>query len=145
MFSNNGHAIQDAPTPLEVHRNVIIMGKRYYGKQLLLDAEECNGNILSIQMVTDFIKQLVKEIDMLAWDDPLVEHFPQDDSIGSVKGISAVQLIYTSSITLHGHDNTRDMYLDVFSCKDFCKEEVEKFVTKFFKPKSITSQVVLRR
>jgi S-adenosylmethionine/arginine decarboxylase-like enzyme len=58
---------------------------------------------------------------------------------------SAVQLIQTSAITIHTNDEARDMYLDVFSCKDFEAETVIKAVKDWFAPASIDSQTLLRK
>jgi S-adenosylmethionine/arginine decarboxylase-like enzyme len=49
-------------------------------------------------------------------------------------GLTAVQIIVTSTIVAHFIDSTGDLYLDVFSCKQFDVETVNDTVDEFFKP-----------
>jgi S-adenosylmethionine/arginine decarboxylase-like enzyme len=48
--------------------------------------------------------------------------------------LTAVQIIVTSTIVAHFIDSTGDLYLDVFSCKQFDVETVAETVDEFFKP-----------
>ena len=84
---------------------------------------------------------MVKRIDMVPFGEPFVERFGEDDEVG----ISAVQLIQTSAITIHTNDEARDMYLDVFSCKDFNAEDVLSAVKDWFAPEGLDSQTLLRK
>jgi S-adenosylmethionine/arginine decarboxylase-like enzyme len=115
-------------------------GVYYYGKHLILSARGCNGNILDIPTVKKFITALVKKIDMVAYGDPVVARFGHGIEIG----LSAVQLIETSAITIHTNDQARDMYLDVFSCKNFSELLAIDFIKKTFNPKEINYQTLLR-
>ena len=56
-----------------------------------------------------------------------------------------VQLIQTSAISLHTNDQSRDLYLDVFSCKEFKEEDVLKVVNEFFAPETTTPHMVYRK
>jgi S-adenosylmethionine/arginine decarboxylase-like enzyme len=145
MLKNSGHGY-NIPNPLlDIHKQITVNDEKYYGQHMLVDTRRCNERITSIPDVTRFIKELVGLIDMVGWQEPMVTRFPEDKAIGSLKGVSAIQLIYTSSITLHGHDNTRDMYLDIFSCKEYDTDKVESFVKEFFSPVVYKSQTVLRK
>jgi S-adenosylmethionine/arginine decarboxylase-like enzyme len=87
------------------------------------------------------LRELVPAIDMKAYGDPIVERFGDGDDVG----ISAVQLIYTSAITIHTNDMYRDMYLDVFSCKPFNAETVVERVRRAFAPAEVNHQLLYRR
>jgi len=63
---------------------------------------------------------------------------------GNKKGYTLVQLIETSNITGHFVEETDDMYLDVFSCKDFKPETVEDMVQSYFRPESVDSRMIVR-
>jgi len=145
MLKDTGHGY-NIPNPLlDIHKQITVDDEKYYGQHMLVDTRRCNKRITSIPDVTRFIKELVGLIDMVGWQEPMVTRFPEDKSIGSLQGVSAIQMIYTSSITLHGHDNTRDMYLDIFSCKEYDTDKVESFVKEFFSPVVYKSQTVLRK
>jgi len=127
-------------TEMAEYRRINIDGIYYYGKHLILTARGCNENILDIPKVNTFIRELVKKIDMVAFGDPIVARFGG----GIEVGLSAVQLIETSAITIHTNDQSRDMYLDVFSCKTFSEFTVVDFVKKTFNPKEFNYQTLLR-
>lgn len=122
------------------YRRINIDGVYYYGKHLILTARQCNDNLLDIPTVTKFIREIVKKIDMVAFGEPVVARFGNGIEIG----LSAVQLIETSAITIHTNDQARDMYLDVFSCKGFSEFDAIEFVKKTFNPKQLNHQIILR-
>lgn len=122
------------------YKRTVINGKAYYGKHLMLTSVSCNENLLDLQKITAFLKELVPTIGMFAYGEPIAARFGE----GIEVGISAVQLITTSAITMHTNDAARDMYLDVFSCKWFEEEVVRSVVRKYFNPENMTASVVLR-
>lgn len=82
-----------------------------------------------------FSKELVKRIDMVAYGKPQIVMF----GTGNKKGYTLVQLIETSNITAHFCEEDNAIFLDVFSCKPFFKEDVEDVVIEYFKPIIICS------
>lgn len=126
---------------MEEYRRVVVDGQRYYGKHLIASAKSCNENILSKEKIADFLKGLTQRIKMTPFGEPFVERFGDGIEIG----VSGVQLIETSAIAVHTNDGARDLYLDVFSCKDFIEEEVLNFVEDRFAPAHVEHDVLLRR
>jgi S-adenosylmethionine/arginine decarboxylase-like enzyme len=127
------------PTAVNYKRTVI-NGKSYYGKHLMMTAKSCDERLLEVSVVTAFLKELVNKIDMIAYGEPLVARFGE----GIEEGISGVQLITTSALTVHTNDAARDLYLDVFSCKWFDETIVRDTVDAYFAPEACTEQIVLR-
>jgi S-adenosylmethionine/arginine decarboxylase-like enzyme len=124
-----------------MYKRIQYNGKACYGKHMLVHLQNCNDNILSIEIVQDFISQLVKNIDMIPFGDCHCFRFGDGEEIG----LSAIQLIYTSSITLHTNDMHREGYLDVFSCKNFSEEKVVESIKKVFSPSSsIEYETIIR-
>ena len=113
-----------------------------WGLHLLLDIAGCNDNITREQSIRDFVRELVERIDMVAYGEPVIQHFATHSY--DAAGYSLVQLIETSAITGHFSDHNRDAYLDVFSCKPFEPEQVIEVVEKYFAPHSIHSLFVPR-
>ena len=118
-----------------------------YGKELILDIHECEA-IFSRKMLKKFFKKICKEIkmqrgDLYFWDykgDPegyvnAPEH---------LKGITAVQFIMTSNITIHTLDDLKCVYLNIFSCKNFKTTKAKRFCRDYFKGKIISCKEVNR-
>ena len=113
-----------------------------WGWSLSLDlARCCPSAIRSPTIIKAFSKQLVKDIDMVAYGEPLVEHF----GYGSKSGYTLVQLIQTSNITAHFAEEDSAVFLDVFSCKPFEAETVERLCKEYFKPDAINSVLLERK
>lgn len=125
----------------EEYKNITIEGVKYYGKHMMLTCVACNDNLLDLQQIEQFLRELPAEIDMIRHGEPIAARFGEGIQIG----ISAVQLITTSAITIHTNDDARDMYLDVFSCKWFAEETVISKVKEMFTPQEITYQIVIRK
>lgn len=114
---------------------------QYWGHHLLLNARRCvPATIRSKPLIEDFTRELVKKIDMVPYGKPQVVMFGS----GNKKGYTLVQLIETSNITGHFVEETDDMYLDVFSCKDFDPETVQQVVDDYFRPKNMDTKFVSR-
>lgn len=123
------------------YKRILVDDVHYYGKHLILTATGCNDNLIDLAAITDFITELVERIDMVAYGDPIAARFGS----GIEEGISAVQLIETSAITIHTNDMARDLYLDVFSCKGYNELAVIQFVRECFAPTSVNYQILLRQ
>lgn len=113
----------------------------YWGKHLVMDVRKCAPDtIRSRQIIDAFTRQLVRDIKMVPYGEPQIQMFGS----GNKKGYTLVQLIETSNICAHFAEETNDMYLDVFSCKDFEARKVEKLVRSFFKPSMVSARVLYR-
>lgn len=101
-----------------------------WGRHLALDiARACPRSIRDPQTIYYFTKDLVRKIDMVAYGEPQIVMF----GTGNKKGYTLVQLIETSNICAHFVEETNDIYLDVFSCKEFDPMVVRDVVVDFFK------------
>ncbi len=115
---------------------------RSWGKHSVHNIFRVNPqSIRSYENIFNFNKALVKGIDMKAYGEPQIVRFGEGDKWG----YTLVQLIETSNIMAHFVEETNDIYLDVFSCKDFAPETVEKIVQEYFKPESIDTTVLVRQ
>jgi S-adenosylmethionine/arginine decarboxylase-like enzyme len=103
----------------------------YWGYHLMLDCSGCNHEqITNGENIRVFTKELVNRIEMVAYGEPVIEHFATHDP--EKAGYSMVQLISTSNICAHFVDRDDTMYLDIFSCKPFSNEVVINAVKEFF-------------
>ena len=104
-----------------------------WGRHLILDCSECDREaVRSGETIREFCEDLVESIGMVAYGEPLLEHFATH--LPEAAGYSLVQLIETSAITGHFCDASGDAYLDVFSCKDFDPAVAVRVVERHFRP-----------
>lgn len=116
----------------------------YWGYHLILDCAGCDiKRVTNSAILRDFIETLVRDIDMVAYGEPIIEHFATHDP--DKAGYSLVQLIETSSITGHFVDKNGDGYIDIFSCKPYSNDDVIRLVKEFFNPKSIRVTFLTRQ
>ena len=115
---------------------------KYWGYHLTLDCSGCDhGMITNSTIIHSFAKQLVKDIDMVAYGEPQIVKFGSGDKAG----YTLVQLIETSNICAHFVDENDTMYLDVFSCKPYDIEVVVKLVKQYFGAKAINQNYFERQ
>ena len=105
-----------------------------WGYHLALDCSGCDHDkITDSTIIYAFAKQLVKDIDMVAYGEPQIIKFGSGDKAG----YTLVQLIETSNICAHFVDENDTIYLDVFSCKPYDTSVVIKLVKQYFGAKNI--------
>jgi len=114
----------------------------HFGFHLLLDCSNCNRDLIgSKDNIYNFVKVLVKRIDMIAVGEPIIEMM----CVGDPKvGYSLMQLISTSNITSHFMDISGEAYIDIFSCKPYNIEDAKSCVQEFFEPERIFSRFLIR-
>jgi S-adenosylmethionine/arginine decarboxylase-like enzyme len=115
---------------------------RAWGLHAIVNAFRCKPHLIQNKLIIhDFTKDLVKRIDMVAYGQPMIEHF----GTGNKAGFTLVQLIETSNITGHFCDESGDAYLDVFSCKSFDPETVKEVIQHHFQPQALDLRVFERQ
>jgi S-adenosylmethionine/arginine decarboxylase-like enzyme len=113
-----------------------------WGYHLIVDARDCDPVAMrSKETIRAFVKELVSAIDMVAFGRPQIVMF----GTGNKKGYTLVQLIETSDITAHFVEETNDIYLDVFSCKDFKIGDAMAVFNKYFSPGSVKKRFLTRK
>jgi hypothetical protein len=119
------------------------MSSTKWGYHLKLDCMEGDkekiGNRYNIRR---FVKQLVKDIDMIPYGEPWIKRFATHDPIKG--GYSLCQMIQTSNITGHFVDHNGNFYIDVFSCKPFNCSTVVQLVETYFQPLEIKQHFTYR-
>lgn len=116
----------------------------YWGYHLILDCKACDvSRITSYDTIKSFITDLVEKIEMVAYGNPIIEHFATHEP--EKAGYSLVQLIETSSITGHFVDLTGDAYIDIFSCKPYDIEVALDCVKSYFNPTTIRTTYLTRQ
>lgn len=104
-----------------------------WGYHAMYDVHGCDkAAITSVENVREFVKELVKAIDMKAYGEPIIVDFANHDP--NKGGFTLVQLIETSNICAHFVSESGDAYFDIFSCKEFDVGKGAKVIADYFKP-----------
>lgn len=110
--------------------------KKYWGWHLSFEVKECKtGTYDNAEYLDEWVKALIKKIDMVAYGEPRIIHFGHGEK--HLSGITVDQLIETSNIMAHFCDEYGDAFIDVFSCKEFNPQDVVDNIVEFFEPKDI--------
>lgn len=118
-----------------------------YGKELILDLHECNPEKFTKPLLRKFFKELCKLIDMKAMQLNFWEYKDPEEYAKApphLKGISAVQFIETSNVTLHALEDMKCVYLNIFSCKDFETVQAMDFCQKYFEGVCVNTKTIDR-
>lgn len=111
-----------------MYKQVMVDGVAHYGKHLMCRVIGCHESVLDTEEIKKFMSDLVPAIGMKAYGEPQAFRFGDGDEVG----ISGFQLIYTSNIAIHTNDAARELYFDLFSCKDFSTKTITDFLRIFF-------------
>lgn len=114
-----------------------------WGMSTAIDLHRCNGKtIRDANKIKEFVRKLVKLIDMKAFGEPIVVNFGEEERVA---GFSMMQLIETSLISGHFANQSGNVYLDVFSCKKYDPRKAAEFAKKFFEAKDYNMKTILRK
>ena len=116
------------------------MDNKHWGYHLMLDCSGCE-QIDSRENIYNFVTNLVKEIDMIAHGEPIIEYLLPGDP---KQGFSLMQLITTSNICGHFMELDGTAYFDIFSCKEFDINIAQNIVKKYFNPKKVRVNFLTR-
>lgn len=110
-----------------------------FGTHLIIDANECRGNITNIDHIKDFIDDLCKLGEMEKKGDLIVEIFEDNEfnRNNDLVGYSIVQIISLSNITLHINFISKTIYFDFFTCGKVNEDLITSLFNNYFNPDTI--------
>ena len=117
-----------------------------WGYHLIIDANECSGNITDIDNFENFIDDLCRIGEMKRKGELIVEEFEDNEynRERDIVGYSIVQIISLSNITLHINWVSKSIYFDFFTCGDLDEKLIISVFKTYFNPKSI-KKIFLKR
>ncbi len=118
-----------------------------YGRELILDMYGCDPLLFSRLHIKQFLIELCELIDMERCDLHFWDYEDLEEKAKApphLDGTSAVQFIKTSNITIHTLDKIGEVYLNLFTCKDFDVKKAVGFILKSFRCGSHIYKVIDR-
>ncbi|NGX31263.1 MAG: hypothetical protein K940chlam8_00629, partial [Chlamydiae bacterium] len=114
-----------------------------WGMNVSIDLYEADPKLMKDpKYVKQFMTDLVKFINMKAYGEPIVVDFGDTPRVA---GISALQLIETSSITAHFANFSSTIHIDIFSCKAFSPHLAGLFCKEYFKAEEMKMSPIVFR
>ena len=133
----------------DYQRDYVFEMMKKYGIELIVDLHQCDTLTFTRKSIKNYFIEICDLINMKRckltwWDDYGIE--PEEcQTEPHLKGTSAVQFILTSNITIHTLDLLNNVYINIFSCKEFDTDVAAKFSAEWFKGKIVNSVVVERK
>ncbi|QQG45244.1 MAG: polyamine aminopropyltransferase [Candidatus Sungiibacteriota bacterium] len=115
-----------------------------YGRELILNLYGCDHDALTNRNKwKEYLHQLCCEIEMKQYGAPIIT---PDFGLGKshTAGLSAVQFIETSSITMHASPHWRRMNINIFTCSSLDADRAVNLSMRFFGAKSAKWKVEIR-
>ncbi len=120
-----------------------------FGYELILDLEGCTRSQFERVHLTQFFKKLCSLLEMERGPLHFWDYEPDDEARGqapeNLAGISAVQFISTSNITIHTLDHGGRVYLNIFSCKEFSVRDATVYCQEFFGGVIVSVHTLVRK
>lgn len=119
-----------------------------YGFELILDIHDADPSKFNRKDTRLFFKELCDLIGMQREDLHFWDYEGQPDEYtlapDHLKGVSAIQFIKTSNITIHTLDVLKKIFINIFSCKRFDPDIARKFASDYFSGKVVQSHFMER-
>lgn len=113
-----------------------------YGMELILDLHDCDTDQFTEMNIRRWFILLAREINMKRRDVHFwVEHGHEEPHLN---GVTAVQFVSTSSITIHASEHTNGARINIFSCKSFEADMAEQLTEEYFSGDVFASHVLMR-
>ncbi len=120
-----------------------------YGKEILIDLENADVSRFNRADLSIYFDTLCFEI---LYVQPCDRHFWDDEGIPleeqqtnpKTKGTTAIQFLLASNITIHTLDFRKEVFINIFVCKDFNTNEVVTYTKKFFRTENAKITIVER-
>lgn len=119
-----------------------------YGKELIFELRDCNSDLFNREKLEEFFEKLCNHIDMEKCDLHFWDYEGNEEEYEKapkhLKGISAIQFISTSNITIHTLEHQGYLFVNLFSCKDFNESEAMIVTKNFFSGDLIDYKIIER-
>ncbi|MFH1338529.1 MAG: S-adenosylmethionine decarboxylase [Candidatus Omnitrophota bacterium] len=115
-----------------------------FGFQLLLDLYDCRpGACDDLTLCYQFLDEVVGYLGMEKQAPPNIFRTP-DERFPDKAGLSGWAPLVESSVVIHTLTPKNFISIDIYCCKEFDVNKAKHFVSKFFSPKRMDDQFILR-
>lgn len=119
-----------------------------YGKEVIFDIHSVKKEIITVEKIKTFAGNLCDEIGMTRGIKAIVWGTDSDkDELKDPRadGLSAIQFLHSSSITIHAIDSLNRVFINIFSCKEFSTKKAKDFCSKTWGGEIVSEHVIIRK
>ena len=113
-----------------------------FGQHLTIDASGCNSELTSTDVIYNFLLEVAEAISMKTITLPYVVKWL--DTASKIEGVSGFVIIAESHISIHTYPEKKELYADVFSCRNFHTNRAVELFSKTFKPTTTERKTIKR-
>jgi len=137
------HAVENEKLKEQIAVKEVESKTANWGLSSCIDLYECDLSLMrDADAIREFAAQLCDRIKMRRYGETQVVHFGDDPR---VNGFSMTQLIETSLVSAHFAEDSRAIYLDVFSCAPYDPKDAAEFALAYFKGRRYNITTVERK
>lgn len=115
------------------------------GPHLLVDLYGCEEEkIADKEFIERVLNELPSLLKMNKISEPMIVEYKGKVGSFDKGGITGIVFIAESHVSIHTWRGYNFASIDVFSCKEFDAEEVERYLIEKFKPKRIERHLIVR-
>lgn len=115
-----------------------------FGYELLLDLYDCAPGVCGdLSLCYKFLDDIVAYLGMEKQAPPSI-FFTDEKRFPDKAGLSGWAPLVESSVVIHTLTPKNYISLDIYCCKEFDIEKAKSFSRKFFSPKRVDAQFILR-
>ncbi|MCD6235750.1 MAG: S-adenosylmethionine decarboxylase [Thaumarchaeota archaeon] len=112
---------------------------------LMLDMYGCDPvNLNDKSLLEKAFYDLADLMDMHIISGPTIVHYVGEEDSPSGEGLSGFMIVAESHVSIHTDIRTNYASIDVYSCKRFDEDAIEKYLSKLLKPEKVERKFVLR-
>ena len=118
-----------------------------WGYHYIANIGRCDVETMrSKEHIKEFLRDLLNKTDMHAMGEPVFKYIRKTKETveKAIDGYSVVQIIVTSSVTMHFVESTKMIFFDFFSCKPFNRKVVKQLLRTYFKYSRIEDAYMTR-
>lgn len=118
-----------------------------YGQELILDIHGVAMDKFTLPMIREFASKLCDELGMRKgpqheWGEAKDLGNPEEKPKSN--GLSLVQFLYSSSITIHAIDELGKVFINIFSCQPFDSQAAKAFCLTMFEGRLAKEHSIVR-
>ena len=96
------------------------------------------------RLLRDVFDELSRLMDLRIIAGPVIVRYVGEEGSPSGEGLSGFMIVAESHVSIHTDIRTGYASVDVYSCKEFDRERVERYLVGVFKPERVERKFLLR-
>lgn len=122
-------SVLEKPKRISIEVSKLDTKPKHWGLISIMNIYDCKPELMTdTKKMKEYIIKVCKLIDMKRWGDCYICRLGE----GYLEGYSVFQFIETSSITMHLDEQMNQVFVDLFSCKEYDSEKAFEFTKSFF-------------